>query len=304
MSSITIQQIAYGGWTNCYRLTNGDVELIATSDIGPRVMRYGFTGGQNLFYECRDQLGGSREPWWMIRGGHRLWIAPETVPETYALDNAPVEAAVTSDNTLVLTQPVEPETKLQKEMSIVLQSDGSARLDHRIQNCGPKPCTFAPWPATLLAPGGIAFAAFPSRATHEQNLLPTNPLVMWAYTDFSDPRWQFTKKYVTLRQDTSVPGSQKTGLFNERTFAAYLLNSELFTKQCTADSRAAYADYHSSFEIFTNPDFMELETLGPLTQLNPGDSISHTEHWSLHRSVQTPAITDEALDRLFLPLMR
>ena len=68
----TVEKVSYGGWPNCYRLSNGETELIVTTDVGPRVMRYGFVGGQNLFVEIADQMGKSGEPWWAMRGGHRF----------------------------------------------------------------------------------------------------------------------------------------------------------------------------------------------------------------------------------------
>jgi hypothetical protein len=58
-----------------------------------------------------------------------------------------------------------------------------------------------------------------------------------------------------------------------------------------------------TFEIFTNADFLELETLGPLTTLAPDQSVSHTERWSAHRDVHLSAWTDEELDAVVLPLV-
>lgn len=298
MPPVHISKIAYHGWPNCYRLTSGEVDLVVTTDVGPRIMRYGFVDGQNLFYECTAQLGNTGEPWWMIRGGHRFWVAPETVPETYALDNSPVEVLFISDASIGLRAPVETETNLQKEMIITLADNGRVEITHRLTNRGPHAVEWAPWPATLLAPGGRAFAAFPARGSHEKHLLPTHPLVMWAYTDLSDPRWKFTKRYLTLKQDPEATIEQKAGLFNENTFAAYLLNGELFVKRSSALPGLRYADFHCSLQIFTNRDFMELETLGPLTQLEPQASVSHAENWSLHRDVPVQDWTDEELDRV------
>ena len=34
MSEVTIEKVPYGGWPNCFRITNGQVELIVTGDIG------------------------------------------------------------------------------------------------------------------------------------------------------------------------------------------------------------------------------------------------------------------------------
>ena len=304
LNKVTIEQVVYCGWKNCYRLCNGNLELVAITDVGPRILRCGFVGGQNLFYECKDQLGNSHEPWWMIRGGHRFWIAPETVPETYALDNDPVEVQVNAEESVTLIQPVQRETSLIKEITIALHSDDCVHVTHRLTNAGDRNVLWSPWPATLMAPGGVAFAAFPVRNTDEGNLLPTNPLAMWAYTDFSDRRWTFTKKWLVLRHDADIVSAQKVGIFNEKTFAAYLLNGELFVKRYTAYRNLRYPDFNCSLEIFTNPDFMELETLGPLAELAPGESVSHTEEWSLHRSVEIPVYTDEELDRTFAPLMQ
>jgi len=46
---LKIEKMAWGGWANCYRLSNDEVDLILTSDVGPRIMRYGFVDGQNVF---------------------------------------------------------------------------------------------------------------------------------------------------------------------------------------------------------------------------------------------------------------
>ena len=78
----------------------------------------------------------------------------------------------------------------------------------------------------MMAQGGMVVAGFPPRGTHPQNLEVTNPLAMWAYTDLSDSRWKFTKKYLTLRQDPNNSNAQKLGSFNVDTWAAYFLNDE------------------------------------------------------------------------------
>jgi hypothetical protein len=295
---IKIEKIAYRGWANCYRLTNNEVDVVVTTDVGPRVMRYGFVGGPNMFYECAAQLGNSGEPWWMVRGGHRLWVAPETVPETYALDNSPLQVSFPAGGAICLLSPVETETKLRKEITITLQEDGGVRVAHGILNCGPHLVRWAPWAITALVPGGTAFASFPARGPHDKHLLPTHPLVMWAYTDFSDPRWLFTKRYLILKQDPNALVEQKAGLFNQQTFGAYLLGTDLFAKRSEAFPGLPYADFHCSFQVFTNRDLMELETLGPCTDLAPGQSVSHIEQWSLLRSVQVAAWTDEELNRI------
>ena len=49
MTSATIEKTDFRGWPNSYRISNGEVEAIVTGDVGPRIMRFGFVGGQNFF---------------------------------------------------------------------------------------------------------------------------------------------------------------------------------------------------------------------------------------------------------------
>src|SRR5216684_3249809 len=123
-AAVKIEKTNYKGWPNCYRLTNGEVELVVTTDVGPRVIRYGFVGGQNLFKEFDAEMGKTGEQKWMPRGGHRIWFAPEDAKLTYPADNFPVKATVKGD-TITLLAPVEPETGLQKTIAVKLALSGS-----------------------------------------------------------------------------------------------------------------------------------------------------------------------------------
>jgi len=302
MPQPTIERISYAGWPNCYRLSNGETELIVTTDVGPRVMRYGFVGGQNLFVEIKDQLGKSGESSWCMRGGHRLWASPEVKPDTYALDNGPVHATI-SDSSIELLQPVEPETGLEKQILIAYEPSGRVKVIHRISNRGKRSRRLALWALSQMAPGGIGIATFPPRGGHTEQLLPTHPLVMWAYTNFSDKRWTLMNKYLVLRQDSANPSPQKAGLFNVDTRAAYLLGSDLFIKRSQARLNAQYPDFHCSFEIFANGDFLEVETLGPLLDLAADATTEHEETWSLHRDIHLAAVSEEEIERVIRPLL-
>ena len=291
-----IEKCSYSGWANCLRLFNCDVDLVLTTDVGPRVIRYGFIGGQNLFKEFAEQMGGCGERAWQPRGGHRIWMAPEIVPETYAPDNSPVHATFGEDR-VELTAPVEPQTGLEKSIAVELDEEG-VTVTHRIRNCASVSRTMAPWALSMMAPGGFGITKFPPRGTHPEVLPPTNPLVMWAFTDLSDPRWTFTRKHLVLRQDPDLKKPQKLGLFNQKTVGAYLLGSDLFVKRCDADPSKTYPDFGASYETFTNDGFLELETLGPLEKVAPGGMVEHVERWSLRRGVTIGGWTDAELDRV------
>jgi hypothetical protein len=297
--AVVIEQIPWGGWPRCYRMTNGEADLIVTSDIGPRVMRYGFVNGQNFLKVFEDQQGKSGEPDWQFRGGHRIWLAPEDLHRTYAPDNGPAEIEVNGD-TLIATQSVEPLTGLRKQLVITLATSGTCvKILHRMQNTWPEPVTLSAWALTMLAPDGIAITGFPPRGRHEDVLAPTNPLVMWAFTDLRDPRWTFLEKYLILRHDRNNTAHTKLGHFNPNTWGAYLLHNELFLKRHSANTAATYPDMGCSYETFASAEMLEIETLGPLTTLSHNEWVEHTEYWNLHRDVHVKDLTDEALDSLF-----
>lgn len=300
---MSVQKVDYKGWKDCYRISNGEVELIVTGDVGPRIIRYGFVGGQNMFKEFPDQLGKSGEADFQLRGGDRVWIAPEDPVATYAPDNVPVSVRITPQG-VIAREPVEPLTKLQKEIEVSLAPAGTnVTVSHRITNHGLFSIEFAPWALTMMAQGGMMISGFPSRGHHPQNLEATNPLTMWAYTNLADPRWKFTRKYLTLRQDPNNSEAQKLGLFNRDTWAAYLLNGEVFVKRASADPHGKYPDFNCSFETFTNDQFLEVETLGPLTDVAPGKTVELVEHWGIFRNIKLNAITDDDLDHTILPLV-
>ncbi len=303
-AAVKVEKVNYKGWPNSYRVSNGEVELVVTGDVGPRIMRYGFVGGQNVLKEFEDQLGKTGEEKFQLRGGHRIWKAPEDPVATWAPDNVPVQVTVTKSG-VVAREPVEPLTGLQKEIAVEMADRGTGvTVRHGITNKGLFPLEFAPWALTMMAQGGVAITGFPPRGKHPEVLEATNPLVMWAYTDLSDKRWIFTRKYLMLRQDRNNPEPQKVGHFNPRTWAGYLLNGELFLKQLDTDPSRTYPDFGCSFETFTNADFLEIETLGPLTKVVPSGAVRHVERWSLHKNVRLPAFTDADLDRALLPLLR
>jgi hypothetical protein len=302
-AAVKIEKLNYKGWPNSYRVSNGEVELVITGDIGPRIMRYGFPGGQNLFKEFPETLGKSGEAAWQLRGGHRIWVAPEDPVKTYAPDNSPVKVEVLGE-VIQATEPVEKLTGLEKQITVKMSSTGTGvEVMHRMKNTSKATLELAPWALTMMAQGGTGIHGFPPRGKHPEVLAPTNPLVMWAFTDLSDKRWQFTKKYLILRQDPKNAIPQKLGSFNRNTWAAYVLGMELFIKRYEADPSHPYPDFGCSFETFTNADFLELETLGPLTRIKPGGWVEHVERWTLHKSVRIANWTDAELDRVLLPLI-
>lgn len=301
-AAVTVEKIEYAGWPNCYRVSNGDAELVVTSDVGPRIIRYGFPGGQNLFVELEEDLGRTGGEGWRLYGGSRLWVAPEDRVYSYGADNDPVAVEI-SETGLSALAPVE-NTGVQKRISVEMADRGTeVKVTYGLANRTIFPLRIATWVLTMMNRGGTAVTTLPPRGTHPEILAPTNPVILFAFTNMSDTRWKWLEKYIVLRQDPSNADPEKIGLFNPATRGAYLLNGELFVKKFDASPDEEYPDMGSSFEVFTNDRFLELETLGPVRTLRPGEAMDHVETWSLHRGVSVESWDDAGIDSALGPYL-
>ena len=131
--SVSIERIPFLGWPNVLRLSNGTVELIATLDVGPRILSYSLAGGINPLAVFEEQAGGTGEAQWRNRGGHRLWLAPESPEFSYFPDNGAVVWERLGESGVRLTPPPEGATGFQKQIDIHLMPNGSrVAVVHRI----------------------------------------------------------------------------------------------------------------------------------------------------------------------------
>ena len=303
--AVSIEKIAFGGWPNCYRVSNGIIDLVATSDVGPRVVRLGFLGEKNEFAEFAEQSGVTGSDEWLIYGGHRLWHSPEAKPRTYWPDSKPIKVTEKA-NGLILEQPTEPTTGIRKTIEVTMDPDEPRVVVlHRLVNEGLWDVELAIWALSVMAPGGVAVSPVPTEEIDEEGLLPNRVLILWPYTDMADARWGWGRKYVMLRQDVNCEGPQKFGLSNSAGWGVYANGGTCFVKYFELDEEVfphGYPDGGASIEIYTNNRMLELETVGPITVLSPGCPMEHTEVWELRKGI--PEIVSEAdVDAYILPIV-
>lgn len=299
-----IDAITYGGWDGCIRLSNPQIELVASTAIGPRLIRFGRPGGPNQLREFAEESGQTGGDAFHLYGGHRFWVAPEASPRSYFPDNFPIKVD-THPEFVRLIAPVETENGLQKELDIALMGDlPAASVVHRLKNSGRWPVEMAPWAITLMALDGVAILPLPPQGSHESgDLLPAATLSLWSYTNLTDPRFTFTPQAILLRhQATSPDGSpsrpQKIGMSNQRGWEAYYRDGDLFIKRFTPLQGVTYPDQGCNAEVFTRHDMIELESLAPLTIVPPGGQVEYIERWSLASGFRDPGEGSEALKQI------
>ena len=126
MQAASIEVISFQGWAKNLRVSNGTAELIITLEVGPRILSYTEAGGLNPLKIYDDQVGTIGDAIWRNRGGHRLWLAPETRDVTYFPDNAPVAWEQRGAWGVRLMPPPETTTGFQKQIDLSLDPGGTA----------------------------------------------------------------------------------------------------------------------------------------------------------------------------------
>jgi hypothetical protein len=303
--AVSVEKVEYRGWKNNLKIANGDAELVVTLDVGPRVISYRLVNDKNVFKNYDEMIGKSGEAEWKIRGGHRLWIGPEDTTRTYAPDNGPVAYKRLGTGLVRFTQPPDAAYGVQKEIDLTLEPTGSrVRVTHRVTNVGRTETKLAAWALSVMAPGGLEVIPLPPKrphpgdvknATSAADFAPNQLLVLWPFFDFQDPRYRFGSKFITLRQDPAR-GATKIGLAHRSGVVGYLNEGTLFVKRFGFREGATYPDRGVNFETYTDRDMLEVETLGPMTTLQPYDSVEHRETWELFGGVG-PAVTEDEIGR-------
>ncbi|HPJ75931.1 MAG TPA: hypothetical protein PLS36_03745 [Clostridia bacterium] len=293
--TVKVEKIPYGGWNNCYRIFNNTVEVVVTSDVGPRIIRYGFIGRFNVMCEKEDQMGKSGGDEWMIYGGHRLWHSPEHEIRSYYPDNFPVDVQII-ENGIKVSQPVEKTTMIKKDIEVVLDDESSkVYLKHTLTNYNLWDVELAAWALTVVAPGGLEVVP---QETLDTLLLPNRMLSLWPYTDMSDKRVQWGSRYIFLQHDSKAIKPFKFGISNTNGWAAYFNNDDMFVKKFSPLEDMVYPDYSASmYETYTCDFMTEMESLSPLMLLGPKEKIEHNEQWELFSDVKPPK-NEEEMDKI------
>lgn len=304
-----IEVVEYRGWKNNLKLSNAECELIVTLDVGPRVIAYRLPGGFNVMKNYDAMMGGTGEAEWQIRGGHRFWLAPEDLTRTYFADNRPVKWEQKSDLEVTFTPPPETEYGVQKVMTLKLDAKTTrVQVTLTVTNIGKEPTDLAPWGPTVMAPGGVEVIPLPAKYNHPghpsnakspADYGPNQELILWPYFDFADTRWTFGAKYIFLRQDVNK-GPTKIGLAHREGWVGYANSGTLFVKRFDYREGAVYPDRGTRYQTFSNEDMLEMETVGELATLKPGESASLIESWELFGGV--PDLRTEAdVEKWVLP---
>lgn len=283
---IQISEVEYKNFGKCISLENGRIQLIAALDFGPRILYFSTRGSRNILFEdiSRDfcELNKGYGTWYAY-GGHRLWTAPELMPETYFPDNSRVSCDCSEDSVTLTAKP----TPFGKQFSVsITMSEGNAvTIRNTVQNLSDVPAEFAPWSITSLTTGGLEFVPLSKEQT---GFLPNRTMALWSYSKIADERFRLTDTCAVLRQDPEAAGPFKAG-FNVRDgYAVYAAGNQIFRKKFGGYEKCSYPDFGCNFETYTNKHFIECEILGEMRTYAPGESAVIEETWEISETDRTP----------------
>lgn len=272
-------EMEYKDFGKCVCLENGRIKLIATTDVGPRIIFFGKCGGDNIlfedternFYEINRGYGV-----WYAYGGHRIWTAPEEMPETYIPDNSPVSVTYCSD-TLILKAPVTTFGK-QFSLEVTMNDDDSVTVVNKITNLSGKPSVFAPWSVTGLARGGTEYIPL---CSENKGFLPNRTMSLWSYSDIRDERFELNDNSAVLKQDPENKKPFKAGFNVTDGYVEYKNKGDTFRLSFDEYKEGEYPDFCCNFETYTNDLFLECELLGEMKSYEHGESAVIREKWQI-----------------------
>jgi hypothetical protein len=298
-AQVKVRKIEYQGWKNSVEIANGQVRVVVVPAIG-RIMHYGFADGENILWEDPQHYGKTLkgEPYrdeegkfaWTNFGGDKVWpnqqsefaaINGHAWPPDHFFDGGEHQAELLEDG-VRLQSAVSQYNGARSVREIRLAAQGTRlSIRQRLEKVQPaakeelEPLRYTIWNVTQIRPP-------------EQTLYPLNP---HSHFDLRFHPFGFQESTAmgnfTIKGDIGIfvpdaEKAQKTGADSDRWLAGIVGNTVIaeFFKR---DSTQPYPDGGLSAEVYTCPDYTELELLSPWVRLQVGEALEHPIAWELYR---------------------
>lgn len=265
---------------NCVEIGNRLLSLIVAESVGPRILSLSFNGSDNLFAEIPDvvldcpDVGKLR-----LFGGHRLWVAPELPQRTYLPDAHHVMLDEV-ENGVCVTQKADA-SGIEKSLTLTLpDQSATVVVEHRLTNRSMWAIECAAWAITQMATGGTGILPQNTEPIDAGGYWGNRPITLWPYTDINSPHLTLANDRLLVHANINSGGEAlKIGAPNPAGWLSYWKDGLLFTKEAAYDPTASYYDFASSSQIYCNSQFLELETLSPISTIAPNQTLVHREIW-------------------------
>ena len=275
----------YHGW-EAFIISNGNVEAVVVPQVG-RIMQFRLAGEDDgPFWENRALDGKSPDAAvkeWGNFGGDKTWPSPQSAwekvtgrgwPPPAAFDSMSVKARIDKE-TLVLESSIDPHYGIQTERTISLDSNKSEMRVRTVylKKTG-EPIKTGIWVITQLKHPEKVLMPLPRQSIFEKGYNEQSEKLP-AALEIKDRLLSCER---STHDSTKIGSDADTLIWGDSRWVLKIISRR--------EKGGEFPDRGSSAEIYTNPDplkYVELELLGPLSDVKIGDRIEREQRYELTR---------------------
>ena len=275
--------IEYYGYDDCILLENESVRVVLCPAAGGRVLEYSLDGENALYLPPGDEgwIDAPEKSGGSMHAG-RFDIGPElTTPRRPLLWKGQWQGTITGPFSARLVSQKDDSTGVQLIRDFRLDRTGSRlACKQTIKNVSNRTLEYCHWSRTFAAGGGICviptskISRFPKHYVmyEEGALINARP---------EDEKIRLREGFLEI---LGAPRKPKLGFDSREGWLAYVMPNDLmFVKSFKVDPDRVYNEVAGLTISVWYPDgpMCELEPIGPMERLAPGEAGSFTETWML-----------------------
>ena len=277
--SVRVRRQAYAGWNDAIRIENREAWVAIVPSVG-RVMQFGLTDRPGVFWENPKLLGAAmpEDPWGKAAGsfgGDKTWPAPQSAwnwPPPDVFDRSAVEARIEGDGVLLVSPPSLRFGIVTERRIRLIPGRAQMSIETLYRKVTGDPVEVGIWVITQMKdPDRVYFPAskdprFEGGWSRQWKVPPE--LV------------QVEQGLISMRREPQ--GSYKIG--NDARAILWVGRREVLKVELEAGRTGTPADGGCSVELYTNggeADYVELETLAPISRLTVGDVLRARNFYQL-----------------------
>jgi len=273
------------GNENCIELFNESTRVVLEPKLGGRVLIYALREKNVLWInpENEGKVYTPGEPYGHPGAGRFDYGPEKTGPEKSALFFGSWEGKITGPREAVLISQKDPVTGISLERHFTLGESGShLSCTQIIRNTSENTARHYHWSRTFVKGGGISFTPLNPNSKYPKGYLVYGPGDVMDFEPEEEDNARTREGILEILGPLSRP---KFVMDCDKGWLAYITReNQLFIKKFKIYPDRPYGDMAApTASIWYNKNLMcEIEPLGPLEVLEPGESASFTEHWYLY----------------------
>ncbi len=275
--------IDYAGYSDCIKLENENTRIILGPHCGGRILEYSWKGENGIYLDA-DHNGWVYEPGkpTIDPSGGRFDIGPEAViPKHPDLWLGKWTAEIIGPRAARLTSVEDRATGVQLVREFRLdESSSHLSCKQIIKNVSAETQAWCHWSRTFARGGGICLIPLTPHSRFPGKYIMYGPGPVMNYRP-NDPNIRVRDGFLEI---LGTPKRPKLGIDSYVGWFCYLMKNDLmFVKSFPTYPDRVYNEMAGlTISIWYYKDMMcELEPIGPMEKIAPGESAAFTEEWWL-----------------------